>query len=113
VSVVSSPEIYWHEWASFSTRDYALENRKAKSGDTVLIVTTDIEDRRPCADVLCTDDAYRDLYARAGLRVAEMRRPRATGQEPYHWVSETSVAPWVIWVLQPDSRTSNRSRGGS
>ena len=104
VNLVSSPEIYWHEWASFSTRDYAVENRKAKSGDTVLIVTTDFEDRRPCADVLCADDAYKKLYARAGLQVIETRRPLATGREPYQWISETTIAPWVIWVLQPAHR---------
>ena len=104
VNLVSSPEIYLHEWASFSTRDYAAENRKAKSGDTVLIVTTDIEDRRPGADVLCSDDAYKRLYARAGLRVVETRRPLATGREPYQWISETTIAPWVIWVLQPAGR---------
>jgi len=103
VNLVSSPEIYWHEWASFSTRDYAVDNRKAKSGDTVLIVTTDFEDRRPCADVLCADDAYQSLYAHAGLQVVETRRPLATGREPYHWVSETTVAPWAIWVLRPES----------
>ncbi len=82
VSVVSSPEIYWHEWASFSTRDYAVDNRNARSGDPVLIVTTDFEDRRPCVDVLCTDEAYNRLYADAGLLVvekapADRHRPRA------------------------------------
>jgi SAM-dependent methyltransferase len=104
VNLVSSSEIYWHEWASFSTRDYALENRKAKSGDTVLIVTTDFEDRRPCADVLCADDVYKSLYAHAGLQVVEKRRPLATGREPYRWISETTIAPWVIWVVRPESR---------
>ncbi len=104
VNLVSSPEIYWHEWASFSTRDYAVDNRKAKSGDTVLIVTTDFEDRRPCADVLCPDDVYKSLYAHAGLEVVETRRPLATGREPYDWISETTIAPWVVWVLRPESR---------
>jgi len=108
VNLVSSPEIYWHEWASFSTRDYARDNRKAKSGDTVLIVTTDFEDRRPCTDVLCPDHAYKSLYAHAGLEVVETRRPLATGREPYHWISETTVAPWVIWVLRPESRPDKK-----
>ncbi len=100
INLVSSPEIYWHDWASFSTREYAAQNRQAKNGDTVLIVTTDFEDCRPCADVLCDDQSYRHLYAQAGLQVMEWRRPLATGREPYHWVSETTIAPWVIWVLK-------------
>src|SRR5579871_2253478 len=32
VSLVSSPEIYWHEWLSFSTKDFP-ENKQAKCGD--------------------------------------------------------------------------------
>src|SRR5689334_14448681 len=39
VNVVSSPEIYTHEWASFSTRRFP-ENRRAIDGDVVRIVTT-------------------------------------------------------------------------
>jgi len=100
VNLVSSPEIYWHEWSSFSTAEYAAQNRKAQDGDTVLIITTDFEDRRPCADVLCTDAAYKDLYTRAGLEVIETRRPLAKGTEPYIWKSETTVAPWVVWVVR-------------
>ena len=50
IHVVSSPEIYVNEWASFSTRDYP-ENRSAKSGDVVRIITTDFSDRRPAEDL--------------------------------------------------------------
>jgi SAM-dependent methyltransferase len=98
VSLVSAPEIYTHEWASFTTKDYP-ENRKARTGDRVRIVMTDVEDARPVEDVVWEDDAYRDVYARARLQVLETRRPLARESEPYAWVSETKVAPWVIWVL--------------
>lgn len=101
INLVSSPEIYWHEWASFTTRDYAAKNRAARNGDTVLIVTTEIADHRPCADILCDDHAYQELYRQAGLEVLESLRPLATGAEPYHWISESSVAPWVVWVARP------------
>jgi len=98
VSVVSSPEIYLHEWASFSTKDYP-ENRSARSGDIVRIITTDFADRRPAEDILCTDESYRELYGRAGLEVVATYKPLARGDEPYHWVNETRIAPWVIYVL--------------
>ncbi len=98
ISVVSSPEIYVHEWASFSTKDYP-ENRLAQSGDTVRIVTTDFADRRPAEDILWTDESYREAYARAGLRPVATYRPLAQGDEPYEWVNETKIAPWVIYVL--------------
>lgn len=99
VSVVSSPEIYTHEWASFSTKDYP-ENRLARSGDTVRIITTDLVDRRPAEDILWTDESYRDVYSQAGLDLIATYKPLAKGEEPYRWVNETSIAPWVIYVLR-------------
>jgi SAM-dependent methyltransferase len=99
ISVVSSPEIYTHEWASFSTRDYP-ENWSARSGDIVRIVTTDLVDRRPAEDILWTDESYRAVYARAGRNVLAKYMPLAKGDEPYPWVNETRIAPWVIYVLR-------------
>ncbi len=99
VNLVSSPDIYVNEWASFSTKDYPA-NRRARSGDTVLIVNTAIADRRPVADVVWSDEAYRASYAEAGLEVVEARRPLGRADEPFAWVSETRIAPWVIWVLR-------------
>ena len=98
VNIVSSPEIYVHEWASFSTRDFP-ENRYAKPGDVVRIITTDFGDRRPCEDILWPDESYREVYARAELQVLAMHKPLATGDESYRWVNETAIAPWVIYVL--------------
>lgn len=100
VHVVSSPDIYLNEWASFSTRAFP-ENRLAKSGDVVRIIVTDHEDARPVEDVLCTDEAYRDIFRQSGLQVVAMTKPLATGAEPFAWVNETHIAPWVIYVLQP------------
>ena len=99
ISVVSSPEIYIHVWASFSTKGYP-ENRVARSGDTVRIITTDFADGRPAEDILWTDESYRDVYARAGLTPIATYKPLAKGNEPYKWVNETRIAPWVIYVLR-------------
>jgi len=98
VNIVSSPEMYTHEWASFSTRDYP-ENRFAQDGDIVRIVTPEFRNRRPVEDVLCTDEAYRRIYKQSGLEVMAVYRPLATGNEGWPWVSETQVPPWVIYVL--------------
>jgi ubiquinone/menaquinone biosynthesis C-methylase UbiE len=74
VNLVSSPEIYLHEWASFTTKDFP-ENRKARSGDRG------------------SDEAYQEVYRKARLHVAKSYRPLAHEDEPYDWVSETTVAP--------------------
>ncbi len=99
VSVVSSPEIYRHEWASFTTKDFP-ENQLAKCGDRVRIIMTDVEDRRPVEDVIWTESGYADVYAQAGLRIVQTHKPLAAESEPYNWVNETRIAPWTIYVLQ-------------
>jgi ubiquinone/menaquinone biosynthesis C-methylase UbiE len=98
VNLVSSPEIYVNEWASFSTKDFP-ENRTAQSGDKVLIVMLDVEDRRPVQDILWTDHDYQEVYKSAGVLPIKTYRPLASQSEAYSWVSETTTAPWVIYVL--------------
>jgi SAM-dependent methyltransferase len=98
VIIVSAPEIYFHEWASFSTRDFP-ENRTARNGEVVRIIMLDVPDRRPVEDILCTDASYRAIFAEAGLTVVEAARPLGVSSEAYPWVTETSVAPWTIYVL--------------
>lgn len=99
ISVISSPEIYAHEWASFSTMDFP-ENRHAKSGDVVRIIQTDIEDKRPVEDVVWSDESYRETYGKADLELVKTYKPLAKESEPFKWVNETRIAPWVVYVLK-------------
>ncbi len=99
VSLVSSPDIYVNEWASFTTRQFAT-NFTAQCGDPVFTVMTDVADRRPVEDVLWPHADYLDVYARAGLAVVAEHRPLGRDDEGIAWVSETRVAPWVIYVLK-------------
>jgi SAM-dependent methyltransferase len=98
INLVSSPEIYVNEWASFSTKDFPA-NRTAKSGDKVWIVMLDVDDRRPVEDILCKQEDYDEVFNRAGLVAIKTYRPLAKDSEPYPWVSETKIAPWMIHVL--------------
>ncbi|MFC1483959.1 hypothetical protein ACFL6Q_02785, partial [Candidatus Neomarinimicrobiota bacterium] len=99
VNLVSSPEIYLHEWASFSTCDFP-ENRNARSGDTVRIIVTDLQDKRPVEDILWKDEAYREVYQKASLEVIETCKPLANDDEPFQWINETRIPPWTIYVLK-------------
>lgn len=99
IALVSSPEIYLHEWASFTTKDFP-ENATARSGDVVRIIVTDHQDRRPVEDILSTDEAYREIYRRADLEAIQMLKPLAKSDGPYPWVNETKIAPWVIYILR-------------
>jgi len=98
VNLVSSPEIYIHEWASFSTKDFP-ENHLAKSGDVVKIINTSIADPRPVEDIVVSDEDYRQLYQSTGLNIVKTFRPLANTTEPIEWINETHIAPWVIYVL--------------
>jgi hypothetical protein len=83
VNLVSAPDIYTHEWASFSSQVFP-ENRDARPGDIVRCINISIDDRRPL-----------DLVA--------TYRPLARGDEPIAWVNETRIAPWVIYVVRASS----------
>lgn len=98
INLVSSPAIYYHEWASFSTRDFP-ENRQARSGDVVRIIQCDIDDKRPVEDVIWTDESYLETYAQAHLEIVRAYRPLGRRDEPVRWVTEEHIAPWVIYVL--------------
>jgi SAM-dependent methyltransferase len=96
----STPEIYAHEWASFSTRDFP-ENRRATSGDPVRIVMKDVADARPVVDLVWFHEDYLALFAAAGLSLIARYTPLGRREDPCAWLAETRVAPWVIYVLGP------------
>ena len=99
VNLVSTPEIYVNEWASFSTRDFP-GNTVARCGDAVFTVMNDVEDRRPVEDVLWPHADYLDVYRAAGLAIVAEHRPLGHDGEGIAWVSATRVAPWAIYVLE-------------
>lgn len=99
IHVVSTPEIYTHEWVTFSTQAFPA-NRLAQSGDTVRIVTTEYSDQRPVEDILFTHDDYLTVFEKAGLRVTGESKPLADGTEGISWVNEMRIAPWAIYTLQ-------------
>ena len=102
VMLGSTPEIYTHEWASFTTRDFP-QNRNARGGQEVHIVMKDVPDSRPVVDYIWFHSDYVKLFAAAGVRLIEHRLPLGRKEEPYQWLAETEVAPWMIYVLGKES----------
>jgi ubiquinone/menaquinone biosynthesis C-methylase UbiE len=96
----STPEIYTHEWVSFTTKDFP-ENRRAASGEPVRIVMKDVADTRPVVDLIWFHEDYLELFAAAELTPIARCLPLGRTDEPLAWVSETSIAPWVIYVVGP------------
>jgi ubiquinone/menaquinone biosynthesis C-methylase UbiE len=109
INLVSSPEIYCHEWASFSTIDFP-ENKVAKCGDRVKIIITDIDDSRPVEDIVWPDEDYREVYRRVGMEPVGYYRPLGKENEPVEWVNEETIPPWVIYVLRKVNRPLDDTR---
>lgn len=99
----ATPELYTNEWASFSTKDFP-ENWDAKTGDIVRDIMLDVEDKRPVEDIFWTVDDYQKLFKKAGLSVESIYKPLGKKEEPFKWISELKIAPWMIFVL---NKTNN------
>jgi SAM-dependent methyltransferase len=95
----STPEIYFNEWASFSTSDFP-ENRLAKDGDIVKIIMTDVEDSRPVEDIIWSHDHYKELFRLCELEIEAVYKPLGKPDEEFEWIRELEVAPWVIYILK-------------
>jgi hypothetical protein len=63
----STSEIYTHEWASFTTKEFP-ENNHAESGGTVRIVMKDVADARPVVDLFWFHEDYLKLFYGIGTR---------------------------------------------
>jgi SAM-dependent methyltransferase len=94
----STPEIYTHEWASFTTKNFP-QNRSATGGKTVQIVMKDVPDSRPVVDLIWFHSDYLKLFSSSGLSMIEHCLPLGRKDEPYPWLTETEIAPWMIYVL--------------
>jgi SAM-dependent methyltransferase len=94
----SSPEIYTHEWVSFTTKDFP-ENRSAKGGDTVRIVMKDVKDARPVVDVIWFHEDYVKLFEATETKLLVHHMPFGRKGEPIEWLTETTISPWMIYVL--------------
>lgn len=91
-------QVFWVQLLSFSTKDFP-ENKNAKSGDVVRIIQCDIDDKRPVEDIIWTHETYQETYRKSKLKILRVYRPLGKPEEPYEWINETKIAPWVIYVL--------------
>ena len=94
----SSHKLYSNEWASFTTKDFP-ENISAVTGDIVRVIMLDVEEKTPVEDIFWTEEDYGVLFVRAGLKIEAIYKPLGYANEPFEWISEKELAPWVIFVL--------------
>jgi ubiquinone/menaquinone biosynthesis C-methylase UbiE len=94
----SSQLLYSNEWASFTTK-YFPENFKAETGDVVRVIMLDVEEKKPVEDIFWSEKDYEVLFDLAGLKIDAIYKPLGHADEPFNWVSEKELAPWIIYVL--------------
>lgn len=99
VNLVSTPELYKNDWASFTCTIFP-ENFTAVCGEVVRTRMNDVEDTRPVDDILWPDEDYKRVYRKAGLELARSHKPMAGEEEPFEWVNETRIAPWIIYIVK-------------
>jgi ubiquinone/menaquinone biosynthesis C-methylase UbiE len=97
----SSHKLYSHEWASFTTKDFP-ENFTAQTGDIVRVIMLDVEEKNPVEDIFWSEKDYEVLFDLAGLKIDAIYKPLGYADEPFNWVSEKELAPWIIYVLSKD-----------
>lgn len=102
VCLDSTPELYVNEWASFTTKAFP-ENLTAKTGDIVRDIMLDVEDDSPVEDIYWSLEDYKILFGEAGLEIEEIYKPLGKDDEPFNWISEKEIAPWMIFVLKRKS----------
>lgn len=99
VNLVSAPDLYHHDWLSFSSTEFP-ENRAARAGDPVRVTIREGADQRPVDDLYWTEEEYRATYVAAGLDLLETHRPLGRPDDPHAWTTERTISPWAIYVLR-------------
>jgi len=95
IIITSTPELYFHNWASFISN--FPENKNTRAGDKVRIHIkgTNIK----VFDYLWYDGDYKSVFQKSNLRVIKGYKPLANGTEKYKWINEKKIPPWFVYVL--------------
>lgn len=101
VLIASAPELYTNEWATLTTAPFREENAGSTRGGVVRVVIKEGGDSRPIEDRLWRDEDYRAALAEAGFEILRLHRPLGRPDEPYGWVSELEISPWLIYLCKP------------
>jgi hypothetical protein len=57
-------------------------------------------------DAIWFDEDYRQQFAAAGLEIEHRHSPLGQAGEPFAWMTETTISPWVIYVVRSVATSS-------
>jgi len=113
IFITSSMDVHKGSWIGF-TYDFPENKRDIKSGETIKLQLQGTE--MVLYDYLWTDEDYRGIFDRLGLRIVELHRPLGYDTDPVEWLDEKRVSPVTIYVLKKAQRAGTprkRSRTGA
>lgn len=95
IAVTGSTEMYKHPWLSLEV-DFE-ENKNLTSGKLARIVLKDIG--LELYDYFWTDEDYKEIMQHTNFSLSERIYPLGRSDDLYIWKSETTVSPYVIYVM--------------
>lgn len=96
IALTGSEHMYSKTWYGYNT-DYP-ENKNLKSGDLAKIRLCDAD--MDYIDFYWTEDDYRHFFETAGFEILEMHYPLGQDSEPFPWIDERTVSPFLIVVAR-------------
>ncbi|MCX7304209.1 MAG: hypothetical protein NTV73_07705 [Hyphomicrobiales bacterium] len=97
IALTSSADVYKGKWIGFNY-DFPENDRDLKSGETFKLQLQGTE--IVLYDYLWTDEDYKKIFDRHGLRVVEYHKPLGYDTDPIEWLDEKEVSPVSIYVIE-------------
>ena len=97
IIITSSMEVHKGNWIGF-TYDFPENKRDIKSGETIKLQLRGTE--MILYDYLWTDEDYKQILDRLGLRIVEHHKPLGYDTDPFEWLDEKKVSPVAIYIIK-------------
>lgn len=97
IVITSSMEVYKGNWVGFKY-DFPENKRDIQSGETFKLQFQGTE--IILYDYLWTDEDYKQILDRLGLRIIEHHKPLGYDTDPFEWLDEKTVSPVSIYIIK-------------
>lgn len=100
IIVTNTPEFYQGRWLSCRV-DHPENESPLHSGQSVKV--TLLPEEVTISDTYWSDTDYRRFFTSAGFKTASVHHPLGCSGDDLPWLDELHTAPYVIYVLHPQS----------
>jgi ubiquinone/menaquinone biosynthesis C-methylase UbiE len=97
IVITSSMDVYKGNWVGFKY-DFPENNRDIQSGETFKLQFQGTE--IILYDYLWTDEDYKQILDRLGLRMVEHHKPLGYDTDPVEWLDEKKASPVAVYIIK-------------